>query len=511
MVRRNDKAGPFMRLKVHLGALTIRKWHIELLNKLAAQTGWSVAAELSRPGTPGPGDVSPSNLDLLFQLETLIHGISGDGLASRIPATLLEPYLRNAGSFDLVLDLSGNAGPQYCRVWQLVFDGLPGENALLRLLIGGQSPVAEIRECGTTVVVGRLGTEYNGILLFAFEDFLARTITLIMAAFVGAASNQLPPIAADIPRRDVSRGISAHSLTAQALKELTWRISAVIYRLCYNSPHWRVGWRKMIGPDTLELGCHPESGWRDLSDDGSRFYADPFPLQFRDRLTLFVEDFEHRTAKGIISAVSFNAHGPVGRPEPVFELPYHLSYPFVFVWDDQAWMIPESTAAGSIDLFRSTNFPGGWVKEATLVSSVVASDPTLFQHDGRWWLFATVRDGGGAFSDALHLWSAVDIRGPWLPHSKNPVLIDIASARPAGRIVLRNGTLFRPVQDCRLGYGQALGIARILTLDDNRYEQTVDRILTTGPAWPGRRIHTLNSDGGFEFIDGSARSGLAFG
>jgi len=247
------------------------------------------------------------------------------------------------------------------------------------------------------------------------------------------------------------------------------------------------------------------------SDDGSRFYADPFPLQFRDRLTLFVEDFEHRTAKGIISAVSFNAHGPVGRPEPVLELPYHLSYPFVFVWDDQAWMIPESTAAGSIDLFRSTNFPGGWVKEATLVSSVVASDPTLFQHDGRWWLFATVRDGGGAFSDALYLWSADDIRGPWLPHSKNPVLIDIASARPAGRIVLRNGILFRPVQDCRQGYGQALGIARILTLDDNRYEQTVDRILTPGPAWPGRRIHKLNSAGGFEFIDGSARSGLAFG
>ena len=46
MVRHNDKAGPFMRLKVHLGALTIRKWHIELLNKLAAQRGWSVAAEL---------------------------------------------------------------------------------------------------------------------------------------------------------------------------------------------------------------------------------------------------------------------------------------------------------------------------------------------------------------------------------------------------------------------------------------------------------------------------------
>jgi hypothetical protein len=499
-----------MRLKVHLDALTIRKWHIVLLNKLATQPGLRVAVELSSPAT-GPNHASPSNIQLLFQLERLIHGIPGDGLASIIGSTELEPHLKGIGACDLVLDLCGSASPRGCRVWRIEFNGLAGENALLSVLIGGQSPVAEILEGETPIVVGRLGTEHHGILLAAFEDVLARTITLILAAFAGAASNKLPSIAADIVRQNVPRRVSVGSLTAQAFRELTVQISSVIYRLCYNSPHWRVGWRKTSGPDTLELGRHPEAGWRDLPDDGSRFYADPFPLLFRDRLTLFVEDFKHKAKKGIISAITFDSQGPVGRPEPVLELNYHLSYPFVFVRDDQAWMIPESTAAGSIDLFRATKFPGGWVKEATLVASVVASDPTLLQHDGRWWLFATVRDGGGAFSDALHIWSAPDFRGPWVPHPRNPILIDIASARPAGRIVLRNGTLLRPVQDCRESYGHALGIARILALDENRFEQTVDKILTAGPGWRGRRIHTLNSAGGFEFIDGSARSGLILG
>jgi len=65
-------------------------------------------------------------------------------------------------------------------------------------------------------------------------------------------------------------------------------------------------------------------------------------------------------------------------------------------------------------------------------------------------------------------------------------------------------SLIRPTQDCRKGYGQALGLARILRLDDEAYEQEVLSTIQAGPLWEGRRIHTLNKAGGYEFIDGSA-------
>jgi hypothetical protein len=500
-----------MRLKIHLGTLTIRNWHIVLLTRLSASPDIEVSAEIS-PSTKHQPSPNSLGLELLFQLETLIHRIPAGGLASAAPRSALDPYLRCSGPYDLVLDLSGDLDPHpEMRVWQLAFNGSTGENALLSLLISGQAPIAEILELQSVVVLGRLGTEFNGILLASLQDAFARIITLIMAAFAGAAANKLPRLSADELPESPPKAISLSVLTAKGMAELSAWIVRTIYRLCFNTPHWRVGWRRFSGPDTIDLGCHPTSGWQDLPDDGARFYADPFPLYHKDRVTLFVEDFEHKTAKGIISAISFGPQGPIGRPEPVLELPYHLSYPFIFIEEDQAWMIPESTASATIDLFRATKYPGGWVKEATLVSSVVASDATLVFHDGLWWLFATVRDGGGAFSDALHIWSAADFRGPWLPHARNPVLIDIASARPAGKFVNKNGQLFRPVQDCRRGYGHALGIARVLTLDQDRFEQTVDSILRTGPAWLGRRIHTLNSAGGFEFIDGSGRSGLSFG
>ncbi|MBY0253479.1 MAG: formyl transferase, partial [Methylobacterium organophilum] len=287
---------------------------------------------------------------------------------------------------------------------------------------------------------------------------------------------------------------------------LARQIARRLYALCFHGPHWRVGWRRIAGPDLIDLRRHPEGGWQVLPDDGRRFYADPFAIARDGAVTLFVEEFDYRRGKGVIAAVGFGENGPRGRPEPVLELETHLSYPFVFEADGQVWMIPESHASGTIDLYRATDFPRGWVHEAVLLDGVVAGDATLLQHGGRWWMFATVRAGGGSYSDTLHLWHAPHFRGPWTPHRHNPVLIDIGSARAAGPIVARDGGLIRPVQDCRQGYGAALGLARILRLDEEGYAQRVETRLRPGAAWPGTRLHMLSAAGGFEFIDGSHRA-----
>ena len=118
-------------------------------------------------------------------------------------------------------------------------------------------------------------------------------------------------------------------------------------------------------------------------------------------------------------------------------------------------------------------------------------------------MFATVR-AGGSFSGALHFWSAPDLLGPWQPHRRNPVLVDIATARPGGRIVRRDRRLIRPFQDCTDGYGAALGLAEITRFTDEAFAQQVQVVLRPGPKWPGRRLHTLNRAGRLECIHGSA-------
>ena len=350
---------------------------------------------------------------------------------------------------------------------------------------------------GGPLCAGRPGAETLGMLKSSFGEMLARSASLIEAALDGAA-----PAVALAPLKDVEPPASAPTgFLKGAVKIAKRRAVRAVYSALCHSPHWRTGWRRTTG---ASLGDGLGGGWTDLPDDGRRFYADPFPVVWNGRTFLFVEEFEHRLGRGVVSVVEMGPQGPQGTPEVVLEQPGHLSYPNVFEADGEMWMIPESGSAGTIDLFRATSFPGGWKKERTLVSGLCANDATLFARDGKWWMFATVRGGEGSYSDALWLWTAPDFRGPWTPHALNPVMVDSASARPAGRMFEQGGALWRPVQDCRRGYGAAMALARVDRLDDGGFSQTIAAVLKPGAGWPGRRVHTYNEAGGFEFIDGSA-------
>lgn len=494
-----------MRLVLRIDGRFFRRWHLDLLARLDAVPELETSLVFVESNAlPDP------SVALLLRFETLLHGYAGKDAFALVPATDAEQFTKpTSWAGDLTLDLTASceadAGPAGGRRWRLTFDGQAGESALIASLLAGRAPLAEIVEQERVVAAGRLGTEHHAVLPAVLADVLHRLITLIIAALTGA-SPAVPALPGDEAALADAAAMGVAGLAKRAGAGLISTMAGRVYRGLYHTPHWRVGWRKLDGPDLFDLRRLPEAEWQTLPDDGSRFYADPFPVFHNGRVTLFVEDYRHATGKGIISAVEFGPDGPLGRPEPVLEQDGHLSYPFVFAREGEVWMIPESCSAGRVDLFRATAFPGGWVKEATLIDGIVASDATLIEHHGRWWLFATVRDGGGAFSDALHLWSAPDFRGPWTPHPRNPVMIDIASARPAGQMVLRDGVLLRPVQDCRLGYGRALGIAIVTQLDEGGFAQSVEAIIRPGPSWPGRRLHTLNSAGGFEFIDGSAAS-----
>ena len=57
------------------------------------------------------------------------------------------------------------------------------------------------------------------------------------------------------------------------------------------------------------------------------------------------------------------------------------------------------------------------------------------------------------------------LEGPWQPVPGNPVMVDVASARPAGTPFTWGDRLVRPVQDCVGRYGAGLGFAVVDRLD----------------------------------------------
>jgi hypothetical protein len=491
----NDMTSSGMQLTVRLDPSRTLRWHVRLAERLAARPDTRLRVEWAPAGdTPDPG------LSRLFALEKLVYRLPGPRLADRAEPADVAAFAATGseagGSADLVIDLA-TADPHVTGpVWRITFDGSPDKAVAVQALTQLRVPIVAVVEAasGREIVAGRPGIENKRVLILAFEDLLARVATLICAALDQAAARSVARLAGStIPDGVTTARFAAKSLANAVVMRL--------YRLGFQSPHWRIGWRFVDGPDVIDLGRLPD-GWHDLPDDRTRFYADPFPVIRDGRTYLFMEDFAHRLGRGVISVVEFDDRGPVGTPRSVLDTGSHLSYPFVFEHRGEMWMVPETCATGTIDLYRATAFPDGWVKQATLVTGVVAGDATLFEHAGKWWMLATVRDGG-SYSDALYAWSAPDPLGPWLPHARNPILVDIASARPAGYVARRGGKLIRPVQDCTDGYGAALSLAEITRLDDDHFEQCVFATLRSGPAWPGRRLHTLNRAGRLECIDGS--------
>jgi len=480
-----------MKIVLRVDRRSLRRWHLTLAERLARRNGISIGFRLA-----GDGAATQRGMDGLFQIETWLYSL-GSGASQRIEPEALEAFGDGRGG-ELTLDLAAQPSAAAERVLRVECDGVGLEPGLLAALLAGRSPVVRALGPEGNMTTARPGAERGGLVKSAFEETLARVATLIEAALDGAAT-AVPPAIPGETAELAAECIAPSRWVERTVATVQRRAIRAAYAAFCHSPHWRIGWRRACG--RLAEG----GGWTELPDDGRRFYADPFPVAWRGRLFLFVEEFEHALGRGVISAVEFGPDGPRAKPTRVLERPVHLSYPNVFERAGEMWMIPESGAAGTIDLYRALDFPNRWTLERTLVSGVFASDATLIEQDGRWWMFATVLDGGGAFSDALWLWSAPDFRGPWTAHKRNPVLIDIATARPAGRMFRKDGALYRPVQDCRAGYGAALGFARIDQLDDDGFAQSlVSLVRPGGPDWPGRRLHSYNAAGGLEFIDGSA-------
>lgn len=132
-------------------------------------------------------------------------------------------------------------------------------------------------------------------------------------------------------------------------------------------------------------------------------------------------------------------------------------------------------------------------------------DGTLWQQDGRWWLFACVAetpfdDGGREFNE-LFLFHADTPLGPWTPHRQNPVVSDVRSARPAGPLFMHEGRLVRPSQDCAAEYGHRIVFNEVRRLDPEVYEERP--LATLNPDWAPalRGCHTYAQAGRLELLD----------
>jgi hypothetical protein len=271
-------------------------------------------------------------------------------------------------------------------------------------------------------------------------------------------------------------------------------------QVLFRHAQWNVGVVDSPIHAFLDPGFRPKIRWLDAPPP-DRFLADPFAIARDGGLTLLVEQYDFGTGKGHLATTAWRDGRATGPFAAMMDTPVHLSYPYAFEDGGAVYCVPEMSQSKRVELYRASEFPSRWELVATLLDDFPAVDPTVFRHDGRWWMFCACAHRNEWIK--LYAFHAQDLMGPWLPHAANPLKADVRSSRPAGTPFVHDGVLYRPSQDCSRVYGGAIALNRVARLTPTEFEETVCRVirLDEGEPYPAG-CHTISAAGDRTVIDG---------
>lgn len=519
---------PPLRVGIALDGFAVPNWVARVVHQLLEAPCCDLVLCAVSDAAPARG--KPSSLyEVYSRLDDRIYGRPGDALSM----TDVEPALRpipqvpetSQSLQGTELDVLVRLGPAACPepagdnarygVWSLhhgdsreyrggpsffweAYDGRGVTGQELQIHDGSGAGKILARSWSATDFVSlRRG---RNAAYWKAAEFVVRALSglheLGWDAMAATPMEQASPVRPDPSNRQIARFASriGCNVAARRLRRLLFR------------EQWFVAVRSRRGPEVPT----DASGFELITPPRDRFFADPFVISENRVDHLLIEDLSYTTGKGVIAYVTLRDGRPTAAPRVALERDYHLSYPFTFEWEGSTYMIPETSAAGTVELYRAERVPDKWRLQRVLLHDIDAADATLLRHNGLFWLFAAVAVPGGAKTDELCVFWARELHGEWTSHPRNPVVSDVRRARPAGRIFLSGKTLVRPAQDCSQRYGGAIVFHSIDELSTTDYRESVISRFTGAGIEGILGTHTYNSSERYEVIDGiKPRAGLS--
>jgi hypothetical protein len=244
--------------------------------------------------------------------------------------------------------------------------------------------------------------------------------------------------------------------------------------------------------------------WRSIEIENPplHFLADPFVMSKDERHYCFVEDFSYKIGRADIAVYELEEQGAKRLGTALTE-PFHLSFPYIFHYEGQLYMCPETAESNEIRVYRCLAFPLRWSLEKSIMNGINAADTMLFESGGRWWMLTNVDPvGDGDYASELWIFYAESpLATDWKPHAQNPVLIDASRARNAG--MFKHGDkLYRVSQGQGFDfYGRRSFVNEIVVLTPTSYEEACVAAITPDFKPGAKGTHHLHSNGAVTVFD----------
>lgn len=235
---------------------------------------------------------------------------------------------------------------------------------------------------------------------------------------------------------------------------------------------WSIGIYK--GKDPLHIG--PDDDIRNpvvdasmVTDVEAAFVADPFIWKKDSQWYLFFEVLNKKDMKGDIGYAYSKDLKEWEYKKIIIDCKYHISYPYVFEWNDSMFLIPESAEAGFLSMYYAKEFPEKWELIDTLLHGTFG-DHSLIRYNNVWWLYAGSEPHRHT---TLKLFYSDNLHGPWTEHPSSPVIKERADiARPGGRMLIYDNNLIRFSQNCKKTYGKEVNAFIVENIDEKNYAET---------------------------------------
>ncbi len=237
-----------------------------------------------------------------------------------------------------------------------------------------------------------------------------------------------------------------------------------------------------------------------------RYFADPFVISKNNKKFIFVEDFSFKNNKGSISVIEIDENDRKKIYEKIIEENFHLAFPFVFFYENNLYMVPETAEANSIRLYKCSVFPHKWEYCYDLISKINCADTIIFKRDNYYYLL-TSTSYYNDFSSKLEIYFADNpISNLWKPCKLNPIFFDIKNGRNGG-LIYKNNEIFRVAQTYGINdlgdnqYGRKFSINKIMQLNQDKFEEK--NILNIKPDFKKNLLgtHHMNSADNFTVFD----------
>lgn len=237
---------------------------------------------------------------------------------------------------------------------------------------------------------------------------------------------------------------------------------------------------------------NPVISAKDIVGMEADFVADPFMVLNNEKSFIFFEVLNKETAQGDIAYAESTDGKKWNYKKVIIDENFHLSYPYVFEWNNTYYLIPESNEDFSVRLYKATEFPEKWEYVGNILSGYQYLDPSIFRYKDKWWMFVSTGK-----SNVLNLYYSDDLLKGWQPHPKNPIVkLNKHFGRLGGRVILYDNKLLRFAQDDDPSYGIQIFAFEITELSETSYaEKLVSEkpiVAKTGSGWNAAGMHHVD-------------------